>query len=112
MNAGLHRAMARLDEADGCSGLFSRMARTKMLALARGFHELDENFLPVRRGGQEEIHTRAVGAGARGGIERRQSEPRAQNFGRAVDIAHVNLDLLNPFAELLQVSRNRTGAAR
>src|SRR3984885_7648063 len=106
--------VTRSARANERGGLISRMvmARTKRIqtfALARGFHKLDENFLRVRPGSQEEIHARTVGAGARGGIERRQREPRAQNFRRAIHIADVDVNLLNTFAELLQVARNCAG---
>ena len=78
-------------------------------ALARGFHELDENLFRVGRGGEEEIDASAVCTSARGGIERFQREPRAQDFRRAIHIANVNFDLLNSFAEFLQEARNGPG---
>src|ERR1700734_276684 len=81
-------------------------------ALARGFYQFNENLFRVEPGSQKEIDTRAVGAGACGGIERCQRETRAQDFRRTIHISNINFDLLDSLAELLQEACNSPGAAR
>src|SRR5271156_6533922 len=82
----------------------------KSANLAGGFYQFDENFFRVGPGRQKEIDASAVGAGARGGIERCQRESSAQDFRRAIHVSNINFDLLDSLAESLQEARNRAGA--
>ena len=89
----------------------SRQLISFRLAL-RNFDQLDQDLAPFRRGRQEEIDSRAVGAGARLRVHRLEREARANQLRGARDVAHFAFDLLDARAEARQKPRDGAVAGR
>lgn len=73
--------------------------------------KLDQQFAATGQGDQEEIDSRSIRSGARGGINRREAEAHAKNFRCAIDVVDVHFNLLDSFAKFVQVTRNRARSA-
>jgi hypothetical protein len=83
------------------------------LAPLRGgrFYQLNQDLPSLYRGHKEKIHTRSVGPATRLWIDRLMGKSSAQGFCGSVYISREQFDLLDTFAESLQIARNRTSAA-
>src|SRR6202008_2348307 len=75
-----------------------------------GFPELDEDFVRFWSGDQEEIDECAIGARTSCRINGAKRELFAQNRGGTVNVLAAQLDLLNSFAEFLQIPGDGAGA--
>lgn len=69
--------------------------------------EFDQDFAAAGERHEEKIHTRAIGTGARDGIDGIDAPMAPKYFGGAIDITDLKFHLLNSFSRSLQIARDR-----